>query len=445
MYNGHIELIPNVLKPHRPTQYDGESFTVLELTANIGAKMNECIKEYNAFIDEVVKYTKEFTEATNRDADLFQRTIEQKFQDFIGVVELKFSGQTRIIDNAVYHMNTNLRKYIEEVVSEMYESGELDDAIVSAISDLRSSFDDTVQLLNGTIETIDGMCPKCMTADKWFSSGYILKKGQIGVCVPDGTVEDIGCYIKIGDGVKTFDNLTISFNDGMNRCELIPGIDREFLDSHNIGFYSGTLEASLTDVIELLGTNNVFGFNLITGNSSNSDKLQVLFGASSDGVLQRIAYRSYINGKWGVFNAVASYEEMWGIIDNYSELIQDVQALEYKFNAIKEGKVLTNTTINTESGTTLEHEVFIAPVSGFYFIDGYVQFNSGVNSGYRAAALSTNLGLNKVPYIEGSPVTILVSSNKYITAGTAVKLRMAQNSGQTVGAKYEIRYTYMPV
>lgn len=148
----HIELIPSILKPGRPSQFDGESFTVLEYVSKSAVKINECIKEFNEFIDEVVKTCSEHEIKTEEDMELFQRSIEQKFQDFIRVIELKYKSQDKAINDAIKYMKDNLTVFIEETLRNMYDNGELEEAIITAVGNLKAEFQSTVDYVNTTIE-----------------------------------------------------------------------------------------------------------------------------------------------------------------------------------------------------------------------------------------------------------------------------------------------------
>lgn len=153
MKYSHIELIPSVLKPQRPSQFDGESFTVLEYVSKLSPKMTECIEEYNKFVDEVVKYCNEFTAGATVDNDAFKSDIMQKLKDFMCVLEERFKGQDKEIDEAVDYMKDNLANSIETVILTSVESGILDTAILNAVGNLNTRFDSTVQSVATHIDT----------------------------------------------------------------------------------------------------------------------------------------------------------------------------------------------------------------------------------------------------------------------------------------------------
>ena len=112
-----IELLPKIfLNGHRPSFYDTESATVIELSANLHGKMNELINEYNAFAERINTQFNEFITATNKDYEVFRTAMRQEFQDFIDVVNLKIQSQDKKIDDAVKYMKTNLAVYATQAV-----------------------------------------------------------------------------------------------------------------------------------------------------------------------------------------------------------------------------------------------------------------------------------------------------------------------------------------
>lgn len=167
MYYNPIEIIPSIIKSSRPSIYEGESFTTLEYVSKISVKVNECITEYNNFIDSVIKEVSQYKENEFYNRDLFERTMEQKFYDFRKVIELKYKSQDLTIANAINKLTAELPTHFENVINKMYENGELDVSILNAVNGLTSKFDnlnksfttyqnnvnDTINSFAGDIET----------------------------------------------------------------------------------------------------------------------------------------------------------------------------------------------------------------------------------------------------------------------------------------------------
>lgn len=159
MYYNHIEIIPSIIKSSRPSQFEGESFTTLEYVSKIAVKMNECVEEYNKFIDEVNREITSYKNDENYHRDMFERTMEQKFDDFKRIIDLKYKSQDLAISRAVEYMTTNIANSITEKIIEMKNSGELSDAILTALNEVNSNYEnvvDDIASINANILEING-------------------------------------------------------------------------------------------------------------------------------------------------------------------------------------------------------------------------------------------------------------------------------------------------
>ena len=104
-----IPLLPKwYLMPNRPSFYDTDSKTLLELASTLHETMNSLIEDYNNFVDSVNDHITEFTEQTTENQENFAIGMRQEFQDFIDVVELKIAGFNRDIENLTNQVNSNL-------------------------------------------------------------------------------------------------------------------------------------------------------------------------------------------------------------------------------------------------------------------------------------------------------------------------------------------------
>jgi wobble nucleotide-excising tRNase len=94
-----LELLPKMyLHGNRPSFYDSDSVTVLELSASMHGKMNELIDDYNKFVDNVNAQITEFMNSTNQNYEVFQTAMRQEFQDFIDIINLKYEAQDQRVD-----------------------------------------------------------------------------------------------------------------------------------------------------------------------------------------------------------------------------------------------------------------------------------------------------------------------------------------------------------
>lgn len=107
-----IPLLPKWhLHGNRPTFYDGDAVTMLELASTLHGSMNTVIEEYNKLADSVNEKIVEFMESTKKDQELFETAIRQEFQDFIDTVNLKnedIDRRIKNIENNVVTITTNI-------------------------------------------------------------------------------------------------------------------------------------------------------------------------------------------------------------------------------------------------------------------------------------------------------------------------------------------------
>ena len=114
-----IEFLPRWnLRHNRPTFYDTDSVTMLELASNLHGKMNELIEDYNTYVDSVNKTMTEFINSEQQDEEAFRTALRQEFQDFIDVVDLKLKDQDQEIQSAKSYLQTNLSNTLTKAIEE---------------------------------------------------------------------------------------------------------------------------------------------------------------------------------------------------------------------------------------------------------------------------------------------------------------------------------------
>lgn len=119
-----IRKLPHwVITNRKPAFYDSESATAIEQTARLYGKMQELIDEYNSFVDTINKEIDIFMSSTRQNITEFKMSMEQKFSDFVKLVELKIDTQDQVIAEAVDYMKTNLPTTLNELLLELFESG----------------------------------------------------------------------------------------------------------------------------------------------------------------------------------------------------------------------------------------------------------------------------------------------------------------------------------
>ena len=121
-----IKKLPHwVVTNKYPGFYDTDSGTTIEQTARVYKKMNELVEDYNKFVDETNKAIDEFVTGMTGTYEEFTVAMEQKFNDFVKVIELKVDSQDQVIADAVAYMKTNLVSTTHDLLLEMFETNEL--------------------------------------------------------------------------------------------------------------------------------------------------------------------------------------------------------------------------------------------------------------------------------------------------------------------------------
>ena len=144
-------LTNSFLAPNEPAFYDTKAKSYQELLANFHSKLNECVNEINTFTEHISKEMKEFKEDDVTSKEEHMRAIRQEFQDFINVIDLKVMGQDKDIASIYEHLTTNLATAIEEVIDTMIESGELSDAILTSLNDVKTEMESEIARVEGLI------------------------------------------------------------------------------------------------------------------------------------------------------------------------------------------------------------------------------------------------------------------------------------------------------
>lgn len=96
------------LNQNKPSVYDTESATCIEMVAKLYGAMQELIDEYNGFATNVNKLIEEFTTGVNNDNEVFRTALRQEFQDFIDTVAMEVQSQDNKIDEAVRYMKDKI-------------------------------------------------------------------------------------------------------------------------------------------------------------------------------------------------------------------------------------------------------------------------------------------------------------------------------------------------
>lgn len=134
---GKVNLLPKWILPDTiPSVYDTDSGTCIEMVAKVYGAMTNLQKEYNSFVDEINKTIIDFTNSIEQDQECFKEKITKIMHDYIMKIDEKIKMQDLVINEAVIFMKDNLSASINQLVEDMKESGELDQAILEALDNL---------------------------------------------------------------------------------------------------------------------------------------------------------------------------------------------------------------------------------------------------------------------------------------------------------------------
>lgn len=113
------------LRPNRPSFYDTDSATLLELASTLHTTMNSLIEDYNKFVDSTNKATTEFMQSETQKREVFEIAIRQEFQDFINVVDLKIRG----MEQTISQINNNIEQLTIDTVNKGIADGRIGIAV----------------------------------------------------------------------------------------------------------------------------------------------------------------------------------------------------------------------------------------------------------------------------------------------------------------------------
>ena len=103
------------LHSNRPTFYDTDAVTMLELAANLHGAMNELIGEHNEHVENINKLVNDFITGQIKDREVFETALRQEFQDFIDVINIKYDAQEQRIDAKIRECEAAVDSFIAEI------------------------------------------------------------------------------------------------------------------------------------------------------------------------------------------------------------------------------------------------------------------------------------------------------------------------------------------
>lgn len=120
----------------RPAFYDVESDTAVEMVGKVYDAMRELQTDYNKYVTEINQTITDFINGTIEDQECFEKRMTKVIHDYLDYLDTKLGTQDKVIADAVAYMKTNLKTSVTEVIEQMKESGELDEAILGAFDNV---------------------------------------------------------------------------------------------------------------------------------------------------------------------------------------------------------------------------------------------------------------------------------------------------------------------
>lgn len=114
--------------------YDSESATVLQQMSKVYAKMQELLKDYNAFVNEINTTITDFQTGIIKDFNCFKNCITETMNNYITTIDTKinlqdsaiankFSEQDNLINEAINYMKDNIVQTTTDVINQAIENG----------------------------------------------------------------------------------------------------------------------------------------------------------------------------------------------------------------------------------------------------------------------------------------------------------------------------------
>lgn len=148
-----IPTLPNwVINDIFPAVYDTESATAIEQTAKLYMTVKNMVDDYNKFANEVNKTIEEFITGVNSNQECFEKKITKTIHDYIDYMNSKIASQDKVINDTIVYIKDNLKPAIQEVIEQMKESGEFDEALTNAFNNIGNRVA-TLEIANTELKT----------------------------------------------------------------------------------------------------------------------------------------------------------------------------------------------------------------------------------------------------------------------------------------------------
>ena len=177
-----------VVAESEPAFYETEGATAIQMVAKLYGKVKELISDYNTFAEEINEHISEYEEGLYTSFEEFKTEIETTMNNYIDSIDTRMDLQDAKIDDAVLYMKANIKDTVTELIEEMKDSGELDQAILDAfdnadvrltalegtVSDLSDSLSSLSDNLSGYEESTNALLTSIQSQLIGLTSPYVI-------------------------------------------------------------------------------------------------------------------------------------------------------------------------------------------------------------------------------------------------------------------------------
>lgn len=146
-----MRLLPHwVLTDLNPAFYDTESGSAIQQTAKVYAAMNELIKEYNGFVDEINKRITEFENGIIKSESDFKNCIIKTANNYINSLDIKIDKQNLTISEAIARQDNTIAEavaYMKDNITAT-TTNIVNAAISAGTITITETYDETTESLN---------------------------------------------------------------------------------------------------------------------------------------------------------------------------------------------------------------------------------------------------------------------------------------------------------
>ena len=119
-------LLPNWVATNKyPAFFDTNSGTAIEQTALVYGAMQDLIKEYNTFADNVNKIIKDNEDLLTEDNECFKHYIQELVKNFMLCVDNQILRQNEKIQENEQYMVDNITQTTTDIINQKIANGEI--------------------------------------------------------------------------------------------------------------------------------------------------------------------------------------------------------------------------------------------------------------------------------------------------------------------------------